>query len=130
MKYPGLTPPMRIRILSDLHLEFEAFSPPKLAVDVVVLAGDIDVGVRAVPGAGAVSDSDVVYVLGNHEYYRQAVPRHLHKLKALAGTSNVHVLENDSLVLGDVVFSGMHVVDGFRAVSETPRLQASTRHNA
>ena len=32
---------MRIQILSDLHLEFEAFSAPKLEVDVVVLAGDI-----------------------------------------------------------------------------------------
>ena len=98
---------MRIRIFSDLHLEFEAFSPPKLEVDVVVLAGDIDVGVGAVAWAQAqFADSAVVYVLGNHEYYRQAVPRHLSKLKALAATSNVHVLENESLAIGDVVFLG------------------------
>ena len=34
---------MRIRVYSDLHLEFAPFEPPATDVDVVVLAGDIDV---------------------------------------------------------------------------------------
>ncbi|HXM69830.1 MAG TPA: serine/threonine protein phosphatase, partial [Thermoanaerobaculia bacterium] len=35
---------MRIRVLSDLHLEFQEWTPPRVAADLVVLAGDIHVG--------------------------------------------------------------------------------------
>lgn len=98
---------MQLHVLSDLHLEFAPFVPPKLDAEVVVLAGDIHVGLDAIPWAKEhFAKSTVVYVLGNHEYYRQALPRHLSKLKELARTSNVRVLENESLVLGDVVFLG------------------------
>jgi Icc-related predicted phosphoesterase len=98
---------MQLHVLSDLHLEFATFVPPKLDVEVVILAGDIHVGLKAIPWAKEhFEKSTVVYVLGNHEYYRQAMPRHLRKVKELARMSNVRVLENESLVLGDVVFLG------------------------
>jgi hypothetical protein len=42
---------MRIRVLSDLHLEFKDWTPPKTDADVVVLAGDIHVGVKGVEWA-------------------------------------------------------------------------------
>ena len=42
---------MRIRVLSDLHLEFEDWNPPKADADVVVLAGDIHVGVKGIEWA-------------------------------------------------------------------------------
>jgi len=62
---------MKIRILSDLHLEFQQWSPPKADADVVVLAGDIDVGIRGVEWARrSFPSSPVVYVPGNHEFYR------------------------------------------------------------
>jgi hypothetical protein len=32
---------VRLRVLSDLRVEFAAFEPPPLDVDAVVLAGDI-----------------------------------------------------------------------------------------
>jgi len=35
---------VRIRIYSDLHLEFAPFAPPASDADVIVLAGDIDNG--------------------------------------------------------------------------------------
>ena len=35
---------MRIRVLLDLHLEFEDWNPPRADAEVVVLAGDIHVG--------------------------------------------------------------------------------------
>jgi Icc-related predicted phosphoesterase len=76
-------------------------------VDVVVLAGDIHVGLSAIPWANEqFKDIPVLYVPGNHEYYRQALPKHLHKLKALAEGTNVHVLDNDALRIGEVVFLG------------------------
>jgi hypothetical protein len=36
---------MRLHVLSGLHLEFGAFTPEAVADDVIVLAGDIDLGV-------------------------------------------------------------------------------------
>lgn len=39
---------MNIRLYSDLHIEFEDFIADTKDVDVVVLAGDIDIGVRGV----------------------------------------------------------------------------------
>ena len=60
---------VKIRVLSDLHREF---LPPPLAprrqADVVVLAGDIDLGTKGVEWAlGVFSNVPVIYVVGNHE---------------------------------------------------------------
>src|SRR5687767_10781585 len=41
----------RIHILSDLHLAFAPFAPPAVEADVVVLAGDTDVGLNGVKWA-------------------------------------------------------------------------------
>lgn len=40
---------MRIQILSDLHNEFTPFRPAKTDADIIILAGDIDIGTRGVP---------------------------------------------------------------------------------
>jgi predicted phosphodiesterase len=91
---------MRIRVYSDLHLEFGPFDPPSSAdVDVVVLAGDIDVKGRGVAFAERFP-CPVVYVPGNHEYYGGSIPRLTEKLKEAARGSHVHVLDGDSVVLG------------------------------
>ena len=39
---------MRIRLLSDLHLEYCLWEPPKVEADVVVLAGDIHNGLAGI----------------------------------------------------------------------------------
>jgi predicted phosphohydrolase len=110
---------VRIRVLSDLHLEFADFHPPSVPADVVVLAGDIHVGTGGVAWAREVfSDVPVLYVVGNHEYYRGAIPRLLDELRSEAAGSNVHILERDSLTIDGVRFSGctlwtdMALVDG------------------
>ena len=59
---------MRLQILSDLHLETEAFDPtPAPGADLLVLAGDIDTR-----WAGLERFRDwpvpVIYVAGNHEF--------------------------------------------------------------
>jgi predicted MPP superfamily phosphohydrolase len=98
---------MKLHLLSDLHLEFAPFTPPKTDADVVILAGDIQPGVRAIPWIREhFPELPVVYVLGNHEYYGQAIPKHSLKLKELTQGSNIHVLENGSYIIGDVVFLG------------------------
>ena len=37
---------MKLHILNDLHIEFEAFAPLSTDADVIVLAGDIGVGME------------------------------------------------------------------------------------
>lgn len=103
---------MKLHILSDLHLEFAPYRPMDtlpLAVDAdaVVLAGDICPGVRGVQWARqAFADKPVIYVPGNHEAYGTVLPDLLADLRREAAGSNVHVLNNDELVLDGVRFLG------------------------
>lgn len=61
---------MRIRILSDLHIEHNLpQSVPACEADVVVLAGDIANGRDGIDWAARNFSQPVVYVPGNHEYY-------------------------------------------------------------
>lgn len=58
------------RVLSDLHQEFGSVDLPNVAADAVVLAGDIDRGVKGVVWARqAFPGIPVLYVAGNHEHY-------------------------------------------------------------
>lgn len=60
---------MRLRVFSDLHLEFGRFEPTIKNADVVVLAGDIHQGKAGVKWAKqCFRDCPVVYALGNHAY--------------------------------------------------------------
>jgi predicted phosphodiesterase len=98
---------MRVFYASDLHLEFGPFELEPKDVDLVILAGDIHTGLRGVRWAmRSFGDTPVVYVLGNHEYYRQAWPRLVEKVRNLTRNSNVHLLEQDSFSLGGVTFLG------------------------
>jgi hypothetical protein len=98
---------LRIRIYSDLHAEFHRFDPPPLdaGVDLVILAGDINKKARGVQWANETFACQVVYVTGNHEYYDGHLDRTLQKMKD-AAAGHVHVLENESLILGDVRILG------------------------
>jgi len=103
---------MKLRILSDLHLEFSArhppFQPPPTDADVVVLAGDIDNGTWAIDWAEQTfPGKPVLYVPGNHEYYDGELSAVASALRARAAASpNVRFLDNDELVLGEVRFLG------------------------
>ena len=48
----------------------------------------------------------MLYVAGNHEFYGHAAPALIDELRAAAAGSEVQVLENDEVVLGDVRFLG------------------------
>ncbi len=88
---------MRLHILSDLHLEFKPLKIPTTAADVVILAGDVDVGNRGLDWIKRnFPDQPVVYVLGNHEYYRHALPELTETLQRETKGSDIHVLENSS----------------------------------
>lgn len=95
-----------LRILSDIHLEFQPFFLPKLDTDnetILVLAGDIGVGTSGVDLLEEVYQRfpHIVYVLGNHCYYghdigqvRGAIRFKLSEL----GIENVSVIDDAELI--------------------------------
>jgi Icc-related predicted phosphoesterase len=98
---------MKLHVLSDLHLEFAYFSPPETDADVIVLAGDIGVGVRGIEwAANTFRDRPVVYVPGNHEYYGSHLSRIAIAMRSVAKDCGVHLLDNDAVVIDGVRFLG------------------------
>jgi predicted phosphodiesterase len=98
---------MRIRVLSDLHLEFKDWNPPKADSDVVVLAGDIHVGVHGIEWARRHFPSmPIVYVPGNHEFYGEHIQDMTQELVAEGRRLGVDVLVGCSTVIGGVRFLG------------------------
>lgn len=98
---------MRLHILSDLHLEFEPFTPPAVEADAVILAGDISTGRNGLKWAlKSFPERPVIYVLGNHEFYGQKVQKLIKELQEMTQGTNVHLLENQSCTIGGVLFLG------------------------
>jgi Icc-related predicted phosphoesterase len=96
---------MKLRVLSDLHTEFAEFSPPETDADVVILAGDIGVGLGGIEWAARrFPKAPVIYVPGNHEFYDHDIGL-TDKLKA-AAPPNMHVLNNDKVELHGIRFLG------------------------
>ena len=101
---------MRLHILSDLHLEFSPYGDDlePVQADVVVLAGDINNGALGVKWAAKrFADQPVIYVPGNHEFYGQhSIARALDAMHKAAQDTNVHVLDNETVVIDGVRFLG------------------------
>jgi predicted phosphodiesterase len=107
---------MKLACASDLHVEFHSQYPEKTLIfsqeaDVIILAGDIDVGSRAVATVQRIADehlnASVVWVAGNHEFYRTNIDDQIAKYRAsFAGDPRVHYLENDCVEIGGYTFIG------------------------
>jgi predicted phosphodiesterase len=114
---------MRLHILSDLHIEFGEFEPPETNADVVVLAGDIDVGVAGVHWAAThFVGRQVIYVPGNHEFYNHDIAL-VEKLRSVA-PGNVHVLDNDEVNIGGTRFLGATLWTDFAIDGDSEQLFA------
>jgi predicted phosphodiesterase len=119
---------MKIHVLSDLHCEFAPFDPPRTDADVVVLAGDTHPGTRGIELAHEwFPDRPVVYLAGNHEYYREASPRLLRKLEETARGSSIHFLENRQLVMDGVRFLGCTLWTDFELFGERHHSMAAAQ---
>ena len=98
---------MKIRVLSDLHLEFSNWRPPQGDEDVVVLAGDVHEGRAGIAWARKYFRSrPIIYVPGNHEYYGQDFDELRQGLHESGRTHDVHVLDGDELTIDGVRFLG------------------------
>lgn len=118
---------MKIHLLSDLHNEFDRFTPEELEADVVILAGDIDVKTRGVEWAKKAFAGPILYVPGNHEYYGGHLTRTLEKLRA-APDERGHVLDGDEVVIAGVRFLGATMWTDFSA-TRNPRIASFTAQN-
>ena len=98
---------MKLHILSDLHIEFGDFNVPDVEADLVILAGDIHVKDKALKWILRQNFKvPVIYVLGNHEFYNYRFPELIDKLQRQAKGTNVHILENDTIEIGGILFFG------------------------
>ncbi len=109
-------------------MEFAPFTPDPqaaAAADVVVLAGDIDVGVKGVRWAArAFAGKPVIYVTGNHEFYGGHWHTTLAQMRAEAEALGVHFLENDSLEIDGVRFLGCSLWTNFEYFGRDRRHRA------
>ena len=89
---------MRIYIMSDVHLEFGPFDISLNDADIIVLAGDIGLGLKGLEWAASTfNDKPIIYVPGNHEYYGEAIPKLTDKLKQRGSEIGVYMLDCDSI---------------------------------
>ena len=114
---------MKLHILNDLHIEFEDFTPPETDADIVILAGDIGVGIGGLQWAEAqFPDRPVIYVPGNHEFYRHDIAL-IDELKAQA-PAHIHVLNDDQVVIDGVRFLGSILWADFALFGEADKFFA------
>ena len=107
---------LRIQYMSDLHLEFDrpaildggkGFPVPDKKGDVLVLAGDIDIGTKGADFAnrcGEVFDH-VILLFGNHEFYHNDINKVREEMGELLA-SNVHLLDPGYVDIEGVRFVG------------------------
>jgi predicted phosphodiesterase len=131
---------MKIRLLSDLHLEGRQGYHNKvhewaqhLDDDVLVLAGDIAVGPMQVQLAieyfKRQGFPEIIYVPGNHELYHHS-RADFETLKVHARRGGAHVLDaNEVIKIGDVSFFGGTLWTSFKNGDHLVRATASRNIN-
>lgn len=101
---------MKIHLISDLHLEFGPYlhKAPE-GTDVIIAAGDITTGhmgpflLREMFG----KDIPIIYVAGNHEFYRTVWDNTINEIEQRARDFNVHFLHDGGYVeIEGVTFVG------------------------
>ena len=103
---------MKIRLVSDIHVEFGDYTMtpmPDDAETTLVLAGDLGERTLPEPFVRRCCDTfaNVIYVHGNHEYYRGEIREVTQAWKDIAATlPNLHFLDNETVVIDDVRFIG------------------------
>jgi hypothetical protein len=92
---------MRLQLLSDLHLETEAFDPePAPGAELLVLAGDIDSRWSSLERFAG-WPQPIVFVAGNHEFDGQDLTTAQPALRQRCAELGIALLERDSLVVDD-----------------------------
>ena len=113
---------MKLHILSDIHLEYsnwpDVININDIDADISILAGDIGEGLQGLEWA-MTFNRPVIYVMGNHEFYGQRpMPELWQQARKMVANSNVHLLENQSIVIGGVRFLGTTLWTDFKVLGD------------
>jgi predicted phosphodiesterase len=104
---------MNAWLISDIHVEsLRGWDLPSGSkrpdFDVLIVAGDLHT--RFERGVAwlrdRVPDKQVIYIAGNHEYWGSDIDVTVEKARRAAAGTNIHVLECDTILLGNVTFIG------------------------
>jgi hypothetical protein len=122
---------LRIRIYSDLHLQFAPFVPPANDADVIVLAGDIGNGAAGIEWAREAFGGPVIYLAGNHEYYEGEFEAVQQAMGTAAREFAVTLLDCSEAVVDGVRFLGCTLWTDYSLVpAERPTvIEAARRLN-
>jgi predicted phosphodiesterase len=101
---------MKIRLLSDLHIEFyDSKLPKNIGEDVLVLAGDIHAGsvnvIKYITNQ-FMDTRPIIYVPGNHEYYGSTIEQFDKEVQEAFCGTNVHFLNPGQVTINNVQFIG------------------------
>lgn len=96
---------MRINYFSDIHLEFGNLEAPDNDADLIIAAGDIGICDQGVAWLKTF-DKPVIYVAGNHEFYKNEYREALLLIREQCEGSNVQFLENRRFIFQQVRFLG------------------------
>lgn len=108
---------MKLLVLSDLHIEFlpDGYRLPPVAADfdVAVLAGDIYRPLKRSlewiareRDGGAFAGRPVIFVPGNHEFYKAHIARQMPEAEQLAASFGISLLSPGVVTIGNVRFIG------------------------
>ncbi|MBR9924021.1 MAG: metallo-dependent phosphatase [Gammaproteobacteria bacterium] len=114
---------MRLRILSDLHLEFfdGGRELPEVEADIVILAGDIHQKTAGLAWARQqFPEMPILYVPGNHEFYDTCMPLLRDELAIEAKHYNIELLDNRAVTIGGVRFYGTTLWTDFALYADDP----------
>ena len=111
---------MRIRLLSDLHLEGFFFKYEDHGEDLVILAGDIHTRNRHEDFLDKIPEHiKIIMVPGNHEYYHSCFQEVNEYFKYLEkDIKNFHFLNNESIDIDGVSFFGGMMCTDFKLYGE------------
>lgn len=106
---------MRLHIHSDLHLEGHNVPLDKSDANILVLAGDITVGMRHMTWVKNHAEryEHVIYVPGNHEYYGQSMEE-LDLAWRNCGIDNLFYMKRGYASIGGIRFIGATLWTDFR----------------
>ena len=128
---------MKIKILSDLHLEYgkHDFTYQYHGEDVLILAGDISSAssggrtnfeyfIETIP-----NHVEIIKVAGNHTYYRGSFDRVNSEIKSIEDKyPNFHFLLDQSLTLKDVNFFGGTMYTDLQLFGNDPLVEIDVKH--
>jgi len=101
---------MKVKLISDLHLEFSQFSITYDNEDILIIAGDIspyiNMSLNFVKNyLNKYPNTIVLYILGNHDYYGRSIQETNTFWESIV-LDNFYYIQNQSIVIDGIRFFG------------------------